>query len=109
MKSNRNVKMCGKLQIELLVAAEVDAWRPRIPDWFCRPRQHAAKENPVDSCSRRKGIIFGLTVQNTPNNQSAVIRSGSVSVRSGSCCCFFIALWGHALILSQVSAQLSAV
>lgn len=50
---------------------------------------HDGTENPVDSCNHRKGIILGLTVQNTPNNQSPVIRSSSVSVRSGSCCCCF--------------------
>lgn len=68
----------------------------------------SAKANPVDSCNHRRGIILGLAVQNTPNNQSPVIRSGSVSVGSGSCC-RFAALWGHILILSQVLVQLSAV
>lgn len=105
MKSNRNIKMCGKLQIKLLVAAEVDAWRTLERGALGLD----SKENPVDSCNHRKGIILGLTVQNTPNNQSAVIRSGSECQVWELLLLFFIALWGHILILSQVLVQLSAV
>lgn len=72
---------------------------------WCWPWKHTDKENPFDSCHNRNGNILGLTVQNTPNNPSPLIRSSGDGDLSGLC--VVVALWGNVLILSRVLVQLS--